>query len=172
VDIPEPETVQKRGYVRTFCRGCPFLAVMEILKKKGLPVIADAGCSILALNPPFCIALASYGLGTAIGVAAQSTRVALIGDYALIHSGIQSLIDVYEKATPLLCIVLDNRCMAMTGGQESPDPADYIGWAKPVQVRAFQTNELTRHITLPDCPKTIIVEGTCPEGRHHEIMEC
>jgi indolepyruvate ferredoxin oxidoreductase alpha subunit len=171
-DIPEPETVQKRGFTRTFCRECPFLPVMEILKKKELSVIADAGCSILALNPPFKIAVASYGLGTAIGVAAQSTRVALIGDYALIHSGIQSLIDVYEKGTPLLCIVLDNRCMAMTGGQETPDPAVYISWAKPVRIKSSETNELTRHITFPDRPRTVIVEGTCPEGRHHEIMEC
>jgi indolepyruvate ferredoxin oxidoreductase alpha subunit len=168
----EPETVQKRGYTRTFCRECPFLVVLEILKKKELSVIADAGCSILALNLPFRIARASYGLGTAIGVAAQSTRLALIGDYALIHSGLQSLIDVYEKGIPLLCIVLDNRCMAMTGGQETPDPYTYLTWAEPVRIRASELTELNRHITLPERPQTVIVEGTCPEGRHHEIMEC
>jgi indolepyruvate ferredoxin oxidoreductase alpha subunit len=169
---PEPETVGKRGYVKTFCQGCPFLPVMEILKETGLRVIADAGCSILALNPPFGIALASYGLGTAVGIAAQSTRVALIGDYALTHSGIPSLIDVYEKQIPLLCIVLDNRCMAMTGGQETPDPGRYLEWADPVRVRSTEPGELRRLILPPDRPITIIVEGTCPEGRHHEIMEC
>lgn len=169
---PLPETVGKRGYVKTFCRGCPFLPVMEILKEKGLRVIADAGCSILALNPPFRIAVASYGLGTAVGVAARSSRVALIGDYALIHSGIPSLIDVYEKRIPLLCIVLDNRCMGMTGGQATPDPGRYLAWADPVRVRATDQGELRHLISLPDRPKTIIVEGTCPEGRHHEIVEC
>jgi TPP-dependent indolepyruvate ferredoxin oxidoreductase alpha subunit len=167
-----PESFEKRGHVKTFCRDCPFLPVMEILKEKGLWVIADAGCSILALNPPFRIALASYGLGTAVGVAARSSRVALIGDYGLIHSGIPSLIDVYEKGIPLLCIVLDNRCMGMTGGQATPDPGRYLSWADPVRVRASEEGVLRRLIKLPDRPKTIIVEGTCPEGRHHEIVEC
>jgi indolepyruvate ferredoxin oxidoreductase alpha subunit len=167
----EPETTQKRGYIRTFCQGCPFLPVMEILKEKGIRVIADAGCSILALNPPFQIALASYGLGAAVGVAARSTGVALIGDYALIHSGIPSLIDVYEKQIPLLCIVLDNRCMGMTGGQKTPDPGQYLTWADPVRIRP-EPAELYRLITKPDRPKTIIVEGNCPEGSQHEIMEC
>jgi indolepyruvate ferredoxin oxidoreductase alpha subunit len=169
---PEPETIRKRGYVRTFCRRCPFLPVMEVLKEKGLRVIADAGCSILALNPPFRIALASYGLGTAVGVAARSTGVALIGDYALVHSGIPSLVDVYEKQIPLLCIVLDNRCMAMTGGQETPDPGRYLAWADPVRVMASEQEELLRLITQPAGPITIIVEGICPEGRYHEIVEC
>jgi hypothetical protein len=170
--VTEPETAGKRGYVMTFCRNCPFLPVMELLKEKGLRVIADAGCSILALNPPFQIALASYGLGTAVGVAARSSGVALIGDYAMIHSGIPSLIDVYEKEIPLLCIVLDNRCMGMTGGQVTPFPDRYLAWADPVRVKATEREELRHLIKRPDRPKTIIVEGTCPEGRHHEIVEC
>jgi indolepyruvate ferredoxin oxidoreductase alpha subunit len=111
----EPETIEARGYCRTFCPGCPFLTVIDILKIRKMTVVADAGCSILTLNPPYRLGIANYGLGTAIGVAAKSTGVALIGDYALVHSGIQSLIDVYEKNIPLLCIVLNNRCMGMTG---------------------------------------------------------
>lgn len=172
VSVPEPETAGKRGYLKTFCRICPFLPVLEILKEKGLHVIADAGCSILALNPPFRIALASYGLGTAVGVAARSCGVALIGDYAMIHSGIPSLIDVYEKETPLLCIVLDNRCMGMTGGQVTPFPDRYLAWADPVRVKATEWDELRSLIKRPDRPRTIIVEGRCPEGRQHEIVEC
>ncbi|MDD1715200.1 MAG: thiamine pyrophosphate-dependent enzyme [Methanoregulaceae archaeon] len=172
MSVPEPETAGKRGYVKTFCRNCPFIPVMEILKEKGLQVISDAGCSILALNPPFRIALASYGLGTAVGVAARSSGVALIGDYAMIHSGIPSLIDVYEKGLPLLCIVLDNRCMGMTGGQVTPFPDQYLAWADPVRVKATERDKLSHLINRPDRPKTILVEGTCPEGRHHEIVEC
>jgi TPP-dependent indolepyruvate ferredoxin oxidoreductase alpha subunit len=142
------------------------------MKRKGIQVIADAGCSILALNPPFRIAKASYGLGSAIGVAARSTQVALIGDYALLHSGIQSLIDVYEKGLPLLCIVLENRCMGMTGGQETPSPCSYIRWADPLVVGASDTKRLEELITIPGGPVTIVVQGICPEGRHHETVEC
>ena len=167
-----PETIGERGYYRTFCRGCPFLPVFEILENHRISVVADAGCSILTLNPPYRLGIANYGLGTAIGVAARSTGVALIGDYGLIHSGIPSLIDVYEKKIPLLCIILNNRCMGMTGGQESPDPARYISWADPVTVRAADHEALRRLLVPPAGPVTVIVEGTCPEGRYHETVEC
>ncbi|NYT20798.1 MAG: indolepyruvate ferredoxin oxidoreductase [Methanomicrobiales archaeon] len=171
-ELAAPETFGERGYYRTFCRGCPFLPALGILQSRRVSVVADAGCSILTLNPPYRLGIASYGLGTAIGVAARSTGVALIGDYGLIHSGIPSLIDVYEKKIPLLCIVLNNRCMGMTGGQESPDPARYISWAKPVTVGAEDREALQRLLVPPEEPVTVIVEGTCPEGRNHETVEC
>jgi TPP-dependent indolepyruvate ferredoxin oxidoreductase alpha subunit len=170
--IPPPQTSESRGFYRTFCRNCPFLPVFDILKRKGIPVIPDAGCSILALNPPYRIGRASYGLGSAIGVAARSTRVALIGDYALLHSGLQSLIDVYEKELPLLCIVLENRCMGMTGGQTAPSPGTYIRWADPRTVDSSDTGLLEELLTVPEGPVTMVVQGTCPEGRHHETVEC
>lgn len=169
---PVPQTSESRGFYRTFCRNCPFIPLFDILKMRGMQVIPDAGCSILAMNPPYRIALASYGLGSAIGVAARSTRVALIGDYALLHSGIQSLIDVYEKGLPLLCIVLENQCMGMTGGQQTPSPCNYIRWANPQIVRASDTGLLEELLTVPEKPVTVIVQGTCPEGRHHETVEC
>ncbi|HQP83373.1 MAG TPA: thiamine pyrophosphate-dependent enzyme [Methanoregulaceae archaeon] len=169
--IPHPQTSESRGFYRTFCRNCPFIPVFDIMKRKGIQAIVDAGCSILALNPPYRIAGASYGLGSAIGVAARSTHVALIGDYALLHSGLQSLIDVYEKRLSLLCIVLENRCMGMTGGQEAPSPCKYIQWADPLAVRASATEQLEELITIPEEPVTLVVQGTCPEGRHHETVE-
>jgi indolepyruvate ferredoxin oxidoreductase alpha subunit len=168
----DPETIETRGYYRTFCRGCPFQPVFDILENRRMSVVADAGCSILTLNPPYRLGIANYGLGTAIGVAARSTGIALIGDYGLVHSGIPSLIDVYEKKIPLLCIVLDNRCMGMTGGQASPDPARYISWADPVTVGASDRETLGRLLVPPAGPVTVIVEGTCPEGRNHETVEC
>ena len=170
--VPAPETAQRRGYYRTFCRGCPFLPVYNLLRERRIPAIADAGCSILAMNPPYRVAVASYGLGSAIGVAARSTKVALIGDYALLHSGLQSLVDVYEKGLPLLTIVLENRMMGMTGGQEAPSPGRYIDWARPRAAGASDTLLLEELITMPDEPVTIIVRGTCPERRHHETVEC
>ena len=170
--VPSPQTSESRGFYRTFCRNCPFIPVFDILKGKGMLAIADAGCSILAMNPPYRVARASYGLGSAIGVGAHSTHVALIGDYALLHSGLQSLIDVYEKDIPLLCIVLENRCMGMTGGQKTPSPSDYIPWADPRVVSASDKKMLEELITMPEGPVTVVVQGTCPEERHHETVEC
>jgi indolepyruvate ferredoxin oxidoreductase, alpha subunit len=109
-------------------------------------------------------------MGSSIAVAARSTGIALIGDYALLHSGLNALIDVYEKRLPLLCIVLVNRCAAMTGKQPSPDPLPYIRWAAPEIYRADDISSLTRVIRHVDRPVTMIVEGTCPAGAQHQMI--
>lgn len=164
------ETMEKRGYYRTFCQKCPFKGLFDLLKESGIKVIPDAGCSILTLNPPYRIGVASYGLGSAVGVAARSTGVALIGDYAILHSGLGSLIDVYEKEIPLLCIILVNRCMGMTGGQTSYDPLRYLEWADPVMISANDGERLRENIRPVSKPRTVVVTGTCPEERQHETV--
>jgi indolepyruvate ferredoxin oxidoreductase alpha subunit len=170
----EPETFLSRGFYRTFCRGCPFLGLFSAMKERGVSAAVDAGCSILLTSPYYGVGVASYGLGSAIAVGARSTGVAVIGDYALLHSGIQALIDVYEKKTPLLCIVLRNRRLGMTGGQEETyDPADYLGFARPVVIPATDIERVERLFERPVTgPETIIVEGECPEGGEHETIPC
>jgi TPP-dependent indolepyruvate ferredoxin oxidoreductase alpha subunit len=122
------------------------------------------------MTPPYALGVASYGMGSSIAVAARSTGIALIGDYALLHSGLNALIDVYEKRLPLLCIVLVNRCAAMTGKQPSPDPVPYIGWAAPEICRAEDIHALTQVIQPVDRPFTVIVEGSCPAGAQHQMI--
>jgi TPP-dependent indolepyruvate ferredoxin oxidoreductase alpha subunit len=163
--------MEDRGYYRTFCRECPFKPVMNILKERDLKVICDAGCSVLAMNPPYETGLASYGMGASIAVAARSTRVALTGDYALLHSGLNALIDVYEKQLPLLCIVMKNRYTAMTGMQPVYDPVRYIAFTDPIVCRADDEYTLSKEIVVEDRPRTLVVEGVCPEGCSHEIVE-
>ena len=134
-------------------------------------MICDAGCSILGMTPPYELGVASYGMGSSIAVAARSTKVALIGDYALLHSGLNALIDVYEKQLPLLCIVMNNNCTAMTGKQPSYDPAPYLMWADPVICRADDEETLKNELVVTDTPRTLVVNGTCPEGSSHETVE-
>ena len=136
-----------------------------------MKLICDAGCSVLCTTPPYELGIASYGMGASIAVAARSTGVALIGDYALLHSGINALIDVYEKNLPLLCIVMMNNCAAMTGKQPIYDLFPYLEWAKPVVCRAEEKRPLRRVIRRPGAPVTVIVEGECPEGSSHETVE-
>ena len=88
---------KSRGYHRTFCRECPFKTVLAILKNQDMSMICDAGCSVLGMTPPYELGVASYGMGASIAVAARSTRVALIGDYALLHSGLNALVDVCTR---------------------------------------------------------------------------
>ncbi|MDD1718997.1 MAG: thiamine pyrophosphate-dependent enzyme, partial [Methanoregulaceae archaeon] len=170
--MPAPERFQDRGFCRTFCRNCPFLPLVRKLSEKEIAVIADAGCSVLAMNPPFRIGVASYGLGSAIAVAARSTGVALMGDYAVLHSGIPALIDVFEKGTDTLVLVLKNTRMGMTGGQPVPDIIPYIAWAKPVVCGTNDEEKLETALFRTGCPRVVVIEGECPEGRTHEIVEC
>jgi TPP-dependent indolepyruvate ferredoxin oxidoreductase alpha subunit len=111
-------------------------------------------------------------MGSSIAVAAKSTHVALIGDYAMLHSGLNALIDVYEKRLPLLCIVMKNHSAAMTGGQPSFDPVPYLAWADPVICRAEDERRLREVIRPADRPLTVVVEAECPQGAHHETVEC
>lgn len=166
-----PQSMEERGYYRTFCRGCPFKLTMNIMKERELSVICDAGCSVLAMTPPYELGLASYGMGASIAVAARSTHVALTGDYALLHSGLNALIDVYEKELPLLTIIMKNNCTAMTGKQKVYDPIRYLSFADPVICRTDDELTLKQELVVPDRPRTLVIEGTCPEGSSHETVE-
>jgi len=109
-------------------------------------------------------------MGASIAVAARSTKVALIGDYALLHSGLNALIDVYEKCLPLLCIVMNNTCTAMTGKQPAYDPVPCLRWADPVVCRADDETTLERELVVTDRPRVLVVNGECPEGSSHETV--
>jgi len=165
-----PATMEARGFYRTFCRNCPYHPMLKILKERGMQVICDAGCSILAMNRPYESGLASYGMGASIAVAARSTKIAVIGDYALLHSGLNALIDVYTRKLPMLCIVMKNTRAAMTGGQPVPDLLPYLSWARPVVCGAGESRTLDRELVVTDTPRTLVVEGVCPEGCSHETI--
>ncbi|MEI7433443.1 MAG: thiamine pyrophosphate-dependent enzyme [Methanomicrobiales archaeon] len=168
----EPERREDRGFYRSFCKDCPFILAIKILDERGILVTCDAGCCVLCMNPPYKTSLVSYGMGSSIAVAAKSTGVALTGDYALLHSGLPALIDVFEKKTPLLCIIMKNNCMGMTGGQQAYDILPYIAWADPVTCRADDEARLRETLVRRESPIVVIIEGNCPEGRHHETVEC
>ena len=167
-----PQAMEDRGFYRTFCSNCPFKGMMDILKSRDMKMICDAGCSVLGMTPPYELGIASYGMGASIAVAARCTGVALIGDYAILHSGLNALIDVYEKELPLLCIVMKNNCTAMTGKQSTYKIHPYLAWADPVICDAGDVTTLEKELVVRDRPRTLIVEGTCPEGCSHETVEC
>lgn len=160
-----PESRSERGYSRVICPECPFKPVFAILEDQKMQVIPDTGCSLISLFPPYLAGVANYGMGSSVAVAARSFGVALTGDYALLHSGIQGLIDLHAKGRPLLCIVLYNRCMGATGGQSIPDLLEYIGFAKPVICAADDHETLKRMIQPGTGLRVVVVKGECPEER-------
>ena len=174
-----PETFASRGHYRTLCKTCPYKPLFLILKKvlsdNQTAVICDTGCSLLSKNPPFVFSLANYGLGSSPAVAAKSTKIALMGDYAVLHSGLNALIDIYEKHESLFCIILKNRKMAMTGGQGCPDILPYLTRFTPIVISADDPGLeklIEQKITEKTGLRILVVEGKCPSGENHETIPC
>ena len=167
-----PETMQSRGFARTFCRGCPYIPLLRVMQELELHPVLDIGCGLLAKNPPWKVGTAGYGLGSAPAVAATSTGVALMGDYALMHSGLSALADIREKGLPVLVVILENGVLGMTGKQAAPDILPYLSWAAPVVVNATDVAAIRTALVPKDRLKCVIIRGTCPEEKDHETVEC
>ncbi|MEA4977004.1 MAG: thiamine pyrophosphate-dependent enzyme [Methanomassiliicoccaceae archaeon] len=161
-----PEAVESGGRTLGLCRNCPYKPLLQFISDEGIEVIIDTGCVILARKRPYNIGVANYGLGSSIAVAAKSTGIAVIGDYAFLHSGINSLIDVYERGTPLLTIILKNGRLGMTGGEGCFDVERYISWAGPERMGVEEAIGIMKGSVTG--PRTIVIETECPEGEIHE----
>jgi TPP-dependent indolepyruvate ferredoxin oxidoreductase alpha subunit len=167
-----PVSRHDRGTCRTLCRECPYHMLFALLRDLGKEVICDTGCSLLAMNPPYGFGLACYGMGSAAAVAARSVGIALTGDGALFHSGLQALIDARKKAIPLLCIVMQNRCMGMTGGQPVGDIIPYLKPFDPLIIDASDVMSIASALMSVSRLRVIVVQGRCPEVICHETVEC
>lgn len=167
-----PETMQSRGFARTFCRNCPYIPLLRVMQEEGLHPVLDIGCGLLAKNPPWEVGTAGYGLGSAPAVAAMSTGVALMGDYALMHSGLSALADIREKGLSVLVIIVENGVLGMTGKQAAPEILPYISWAAPVIVNAADHEAIRAALVREEELKCVIIRGQCPGGEDHETVEC
>jgi len=171
-----PQTVHARGHARTFCKGCPFLPALGMLRELEMAPVCDIGCAVLAKNPPYSLCAASYALGSSPAVAATSTGIALSGDYALLHSGINPLFDIAEKKRDLLLVVLANGTMGMTGGQQTPEVLPYLAWAHPVVCAADDSACIEEQLLSWKVSRKglciLYIVGDCPPGAHHETVEC
>ncbi|HOG28526.1 MAG TPA: thiamine pyrophosphate-dependent enzyme [Vicinamibacterales bacterium] len=110
------------------CAGCPhgdsLHAITSALASiPGAVVTADIGCSTLGALPPYnavetCVCMGA-SIGMAKGAADAGVRpvVAVIGDSTFLHSGITPLMDAVKDGTPMTLVILDNKTVAMTGGQ-------------------------------------------------------
>ncbi len=116
------ESLAERGY-KGVCDDCPFIPLFQALGKIDVSVAGDAGCAIRATRDPYQSVDVVYGLGSSVGVASGFAKkgIALVGDYALAHSGLQGLINAVWQKRDVLVVVLKNDVAAMTGGQDVPD---------------------------------------------------
>ncbi|RQW78366.1 MAG: hypothetical protein EHM14_12225 [Methanothrix sp.] len=116
------ETAAERGYSGV-CIDCPFIPLFRALARLDASVAGDAGCAIRTTREPYESVDVVYGLGSSIGVASGFIEkgVAVVGDYALAHSGLQGLINAIWQKREVVVVVLKNNMAAMTGGQAVPD---------------------------------------------------
>jgi indolepyruvate ferredoxin oxidoreductase alpha subunit len=136
------ETVKDRGYAGV-CPECPFISLFLALKNLDVTVAGDAGCAIRATREPFESVDVVYGLGSSVGVASgfQKKGIAVIGDYALAHSGLQALINSVWQKRQVLVVVLKNDVAAMTGGQEAPDITALLETLVPTRLLELPASE-------------------------------
>ncbi len=113
-----------RNQSRTsICDDCPYLPLYRLLRSLNVRVAGDMGCSIRSAPEPLAAVDVSFALGSAISVACgfEKKGIAVIGDFALAHSGILGLFTAVNSGYEVLVLVLQNEVAAMTGGQKVPD---------------------------------------------------
>ncbi len=161
------ESAAERGY-KGICEDCSFAPLFRALNTLDVPVAGDAGCAIRATRAPYQSVDVVYGLGSSVGVASgfQKKGVAVIGDYALAHTGLQGLINAIWKKRELLVVLLKNDMAAMTGGQDVPDLTLLVEtlvptrWMEPSaseeEIERVLQEELNK-----DGTRAVVVAGKC-----------
>lgn len=116
----------------TMCVACPHLGIYYCLSKiKNTQISGDIGCYTLGAGEPWnaldtCICMGA-SMGVALGmdkgrVEADKDKkiIAVIGDSTFMHMGIQGLLDITYNKGNVTVLLLDNRAVGMTGGQNNP----------------------------------------------------
>jgi len=105
------------------CDDCMYLPLYRYLSTLDVWIAGDMGCSVRSAPEPLAAVDVSFALGSAISVACgfEKKGVAVIGDFALAHSGILGLLSAATTDCNVLVLVLQNEVAAMTGGQAVPD---------------------------------------------------
>jgi indolepyruvate ferredoxin oxidoreductase alpha subunit len=128
----------------TMCVACPHLGVYYTLSQvRNLNISGDIGCYTLGAGHPWQAMDTCVSMGASMGIALGMDKgrgesdkekriVAVIGDSTFLHMGMQGLLDmVYNKAN-VTVMLLDNRAVGMTGGQDNPgNGRDIYGEAAP-----------------------------------------
>jgi indolepyruvate ferredoxin oxidoreductase alpha subunit len=95
------------------------------LSRQGVFVAADVGSAVRLCYPPYSAADVALALGSAAAVAGGAARtgrrsIGVIGDFALLHSSVEPLLEAVQHNLPTLTVVLANKVQAQTGGQPVP----------------------------------------------------
>ncbi|HRP97122.1 MAG TPA: thiamine pyrophosphate-dependent enzyme [Rhodocyclaceae bacterium] len=133
--VAEPERlVPQKVFPRppTMCVACPHLGVYYTLSQmRNLIISGDIGCYTLGAGHPWNALDTCISMGASMGVAlgmdkgrgpadANKKILAVIGDSTFMHMGMQGLLDIVWNRGNITILLLDNRTVGMTGGQDNP----------------------------------------------------
>lgn len=164
------ESALDRGYTGV-CDDCPFASLFKTISRLDVPVAGDAGCAIKATREPYESVDVVYGLGSSIAVASGFRRkgIAVIGDYALAHTGLPALINAVWRGHDVLVVLLKNDVAAMTGGQEAPDLIKVLKVLVPTRPIELPCSEseigdmLEEELAIPGA-SAVVASGKCTRG--------
>ncbi len=156
----------------TMCVACPHLGVYYTLSQlRNVTVSGDIGCYTLGSGHPWNSLDACISMGASMGMAlgldkgrAESEKdrkiLAVIGDSTFMHMGMQGLLDIVYNRGNVTVMILDNRTVGMTGGQNNPgsgrglhgEEAPRVDFAR--LVKALGVREERVHVVDPyELPK-------------------
>lgn len=169
----------------TMCVACPHLGVYYTLSQvRNLNISGDIGCYTLGAGHPWQAMDTCVSMGASMGIALGMDKgrgeadkdkriVAVIGDSTFLHMGMQGLLDmVYNKANVTI-LLLDNRAVGMTGGQDNPGNGrdihgeeapriDFVKLVKALGVKEERVHKVNPY-ELPTLFKTIRDEVKVPD---------
>lgn len=179
----------------TMCVACPHLGVYYTLSQlKNITISGDIGCYTLGAGHPWNALDSTVCMGASMGIALGLDKgraaadknkkiLAVIGDSTFLHMGMQGLLDITYNRGNVTVLILDNRAVGMTGGQNNPangrdiygQPAPQVNFAqlvaalgvKPERIREVDPYELPtlfkaiREETRIEEPSVIITSRPC-----------
>lgn len=107
------------------CAGCSHIFIAQILKKHKIKAASDVTCGIIGTFPHMEAYQVQKCMGASVSLAhgynlAKDNKenfVAMIGDGGFWATGINGLMNLVFNNSQSTLIIVDNSCLAMTGGQ-------------------------------------------------------
>lgn len=107
------------------CAGCSHLFIAQLLRKHKIKAAADVTCGLIGTFPHMEAYSIQKCMGSSISIAhgyniAKGNKenfVAMIGDGGFWSTGINGLMNLVFNDSQSTVIIVDNSCVAMTGGQ-------------------------------------------------------
>jgi len=183
---PEPAHAALPVFPRppTMCAACPHLGVYYTLSQlRNVTISGDIGCYTLgaghpwnALDTTICMGASlsmALGMDKGRGPAEEKKNiVAVIGDSTFMHMGMQGLLDIVYNQGNVTVLLLDNRTVGMTGGQDNPGTGRDIHGAEAPRINFAKVVESLgvspEHIRVVDPYQLPVLFKSIREEIKHE----